>query len=93
MSWDKSSGRSPLGLPLPETVGRQHMPPLDEMAREVGTTRGATDIEHLCFECGGDTAAGKILIEICRVCGGTGRISDTRMAVLFGPSGGRVQPL
>jgi hypothetical protein len=93
MTWDQSSGKSPLGLPLPETVGRQHLPTLDEMAREVGTSRGATDIEHLCPDCGGDLAAGRILIEVCRLCGGSGRISDTRMAALFGPAGSRVQPL
>lgn len=84
---------SPLGLPLPERTGRQGVPTLDELAAEAGTSRGRSDVDHLCPDCGGDLAAGRILVEVCKTCGGTGRISDTRMAVLFGPHGERVRPV
>lgn len=86
--------RSPLGLPLPDVrVGRQHIPTLDEMAREVGASRGANEVGHLCPDCGGDLASGVIHVQICTTCGGVGRISDTRMVLLFGVDGQRTRPV
>lgn len=88
-SWDPRSGRSPLGLPLPETVGRQHMPEMSEIAAEQRVTRdrGGEEVEHLCPNCSG-TESGLIIIQTCGMCGGRGRLTDDRFTRIFG-SGGR----
>jgi hypothetical protein len=84
MTWNPASGKSPLGLPLPEHVGRQHIPTLDELAAEKDTTRaarGGDDVRHVCFECGGPTAL--IVVPGCRVCGGVGTLSTEQMDRMF----------
>ena len=50
-SWNPASGKSPLGLPLPDRVGRQHIPEMSEVAGEQSTTRasrGGDDVRHVC---------------------------------------------
>lgn len=81
-NWSASSGKSPLGIPLPKTVGRQQIPTLDELAAEKGTTRadrGGDDVRHVCFECGGHLA----LLVPCRVCHGVGTVSSEQMDRMF----------
>lgn len=91
MSWDPKSGRSPLGLPLPEKTGRQGIPSMDDLARELGGVRDSRGgVEHLCPDCG--FATGTIVVQVCRTCGGSGRIPDEQMVRMFGPSGERAVP-
>jgi hypothetical protein len=84
MSWNPASGKSPLGLPLPEHVGNQEIPTLDALAAGHKTTRaprGGDDVRHVCFECGGPTAL--IVVAGCRVCGGAGTLSTEQMDRIF----------
>ncbi len=76
-----------MGLPIPETLGRQHIPDLAEIAAEKGTTRDSRDgdglggaVRHVCFECGGPLA---LVVVPCRVCGGVGTLSNEQMARMF----------
>lgn len=91
-NWSASSGRSPLGLPMPKNVGRQDIPTLDEIARAQGVTRerGGEEVMHVCFECGGPTAAGLIIVQNCRYCGGTGLLTDEQLSRMF--AGGNTLP-
>ena len=84
-SWTPASGRSPLGLPLPEKTGRQHIPELSEVAAEQGTTRaprGGDDVRHVCPDCGGHLAL--IVNPSCRRCGGRGWLTPEEMTRMFG---------
>ena len=80
-NWSPASGKSPLGLPLPKTVGRQHIPDVTEIAAEQGVTRdrGGEEVRHVCWECGGNLASGLILVQVCPVCRGVGTLSDDDM--------------
>lgn len=74
--------KSPLGLPLPEVIGRQAIPDMETLAREHGSTRASRseDVMHVCFECAGPLASGLILVQTCRYCGGSGLLSDDQLA-------------
>lgn len=45
-------------------------------------------VEHICPDCGGgqmtNTAAGLIVVEVCRTCRGRGVLSDDEMSRRFG---------
>lgn len=77
---------------MPKTVGRQDIPTHDEIAREQGVTRdrGGEEVMHVCFECGGPTAAGLIIVQNCRYCGGVGLLSDEQLSRMF--AGGNTLP-
>lgn len=52
----------------------------------MGNLNGGIDrsnVEHVCFECGGDFAThlgGLILVQTCWACGGRGRLTDDELA-------------
>lgn len=83
MTWNPASGKSPLGLPLPDHVGSQRIPTLDELAaghKTVRADRGGDDVRHVCFECGGPLAQ---VVVPCRVCGGEGTLSTEQLTRMF----------